>query len=66
VLCDNALKVVFAGNLEQRFPVMLDMVAIEQSIGLSNQEPQSTFPLYQCCVTEVITVGRFPTRHFAR
>ena len=57
MLCDNALKIVFAGNLEQRFPVMLDMVAIEQSIRTLNQEAQSTFPLYERCVVEVITLA---------
>jgi hypothetical protein len=45
VLCDNALKIVLARNLEQPFSELLDMIAIEQSIRLLNQEAQSAFPL---------------------
>jgi hypothetical protein len=54
---NNALKVVFAGNLEKPFPELLEMVAIEQSVRLLNQEPQSTFPLDERCVMEVLTVA---------
>jgi hypothetical protein len=36
---------------------MLDMVAMEQSISLLNQKAQSTFPLDERCVVEVLTVA---------